>query len=283
MRYDVAIVGTGPAGLEAAITLKIRKKNIIVIGKKNSSGKVRSAEKIDNYLGIPAVSGDDLAKKMLDHAESMGVEITEGRVSMIYPYGEYFAIQSGEEIIEATSVILCAGVAPAKTIPGESEFLGRGVSYCATCDAAMYKDRKAVVVSYSPAFEEEAEFLRKYASEVIYVPVYDAGDLKIEGVEIFQGKPVEIKGAMKANTLVTDNGELQTDGVFVLRDQIAPSSMVPGLETEGSAVKCGRDMSTSIPGLFAAGDITGAPYQLIKASGEGLVAALSAVSYLNKA
>lgn len=283
MRYDVAIVGTGPAGLEAAITLKIRKKNIIVIGKKDSSGKVRSAEKIDNYLGIPAVSGDDLAKKMLDHAESMGVEITEGRVSMIYPYGEYFAIQSGEEIIEAASVILCAGVAPAKTIPGESEFLGRGVSYCATCDAAMYKDKKAVVVSYSPAFEEEAEFLRKYASEVIYVPVYDAGELKIEGVDIFIGKPVEIKGAMKANTLITDNGEIQTDGVFVLRDQIVPSSMVPGLETEGSAVKCGRDMSTSIPGLFAAGDITGAPYQLIKASGEGLVAALSAVSYLNKA
>ena len=283
MRYDVAIVGTGPAGLEAAITLKIRKKNIIVIGKKDSSGKVRSAEKIDNYLGIPAVSGDDLAKKMLDHAESMGVEITEGRVSMIYPYVEYFAIQSGEEIIEAASVILCAGVAPAKTIPGESEFLGRGVSYCATCDAAMYKDKKAVVVSYSPAFEEEAEFLRKYASEVIYVPVYDAGELKIEGVDIFKGKPVEIKGAMKANTLITDNGEIQTDGVFVLRDQIAPSSMVPGLETEGSAVKCGRDMSTSIPGLFAAGDITGAPYQLIKASGEGLVAALSAVSYLNKA
>jgi thioredoxin reductase (NADPH) len=283
MRYDVAIVGTGPAGLQAAITLKIRKKNIIVIGKKDSSGKVRSAEKIDNYLGIPAVSGDDLAKKMLDHAESMGVEITEGRVSMIYPYGEYFAIQSGEEIIEAASVILCAGVAPAKTIPGESEFLGRGVSYCATCDAAMYKDKKAVVVSYSPAFEEEAEFLRKYASEVIYVPVYDAGELKIEGVDIFKGKPVEIKGAMKANTLITDNGEIQTDGVFVLRDQIAPSSMVPGLETEGSAVKCGRDMSTSIPGLFAAGDITGAPYQLIKASGEGLVAALSAVSYLNKA
>lgn len=283
MRYDVAIVGTGPAGLEASITLKIRKKNIIVIGKKDSSGKVRSAEKIDNYLGIPAISGDDLAKKMLDHAESMGVEITEGRVSMIYPYGEYFAIQSGEEIIEAASVILCAGVAPAKTIPGESEFLGRGVSYCATCDAAMYKDKKAVVVSYSPAFEEEAEFLRKYASEVIYVPVYDAGELKIEGVDIFKGKPVEIKGAMKANTLITDNGEIQTDGVFVLRDQIAPSSMVPGLETEGSAVKCGRDMSTSIPGLFAAGDITGAPYQLIKASGEGLVAALSAVSYLNKA
>ncbi len=282
MRYDVAIVGTGPAGLEAAITLKIRKKNIIVIGKKDASSKVRSAERIDNYLGIPAVSGDDLAKKMLDHAESMGVEITEGRVSMIYPYGEYFAIQCGEEILEATSVILCAGVAPAKTIPGESEYLGRGVSYCATCDAAMYKDKKAVVVSYSSAFEEEAEFLRKYASEVIYVPVYDAGDLKIEGVTVEKANPVEIKGAMKAHTLVTDKGEIATDGVFVLRDQIAPSSMVPGLETEGSAVKCARDMSTSIPGLYAAGDITGAPYQLIKASGEGLTAALSAVSYLSR-
>ena len=282
MRYDVAIVGTGPAGLEAAITLKIRKKNIIVIGKKDASSKVRSAERIDNYLGIPAVSGDDLAKKMLDHAESMGVEITDGRVSMIYPYGEYFAIQCGEEILEATSVILCAGVAPAKTIPGESEYLGRGVSYCATCDAAMYKDKKAVVVSYSPAFEEEAEFLRKYASEVIYLPVYDAGDLKLEGVTVEKANPLEIKGAMKANTLVTDKGEIATDGVFVLRDQIAPSSMVPGLETEGSAVKCARDMSTSIPGLFAAGDITGAPYQLIKASGEGLTAALSAVSYLSR-
>ncbi len=282
MRYDVAIVGTGPAGLEAAITLKIRKKNIIVIGKKDASSKVRSAERIDNYLGIPAVSGDDLAKKMLDHAESMGVEITEGRVSMIYPYGEYFAIQCGEEIIEATSVILCAGVAPAKTIPGESDYLGRGVSYCATCDAAMYKDKKAVVVSYSPAFEEEAEFLRKYASEVIYLPVYDAGDLKLEGVTVEKANPLEIKGVMKANTLVTDKGEIATDGVFVLRDQIAPSSMVPGLETEGSAVKCARDMSTSIPGLFAAGDITGAPYQLIKASGEGLTAALSAVSYLSR-
>ena len=282
MRYDVAIVGTGPAGLEAAITLKIRKKNIIVIGKKDASSKVRSAERIDNYLGIPAVSGDDLAKKMLDHAESMGVEITDGRVSMIYPYGEYFAIQCGEEILEATSVILCAGVAPAKTIPGESEYLGRGVSYCATCDAAMYKDKKAVVVSYSPAFEEEAEFLRKYASEVIYLPVYDAGDLKLEGVTVEKANPLEIKGAMKANTLVTDKGEIATDGVFVLRDQIAPSSMVPGLETEGSAVKCARDMSTSIPGLFAAGDITGAPYQLIKASGEGLTAALSAASYLSR-
>ncbi len=282
MRYDVAIIGTGPAGLEAAITLKIRKKNIIVIGKKDSSSKVRSAERIDNYLGIPAVSGDDLAAKMLEHAESMGVEITDGRVSMIYPYGEYFAIQCGEEILEATSVILAAGVAPAKTIPGESDFLGRGVSYCATCDAAMYKDKKAVVVSYSAAFEEEAEFLRKYASEVIYIPVYDMETKEIEGTQIVKAKPVEIKGAMKANTLVTDNGEIATDGIFVLRDQIAPSSMVPGLETEGSSIKCSRDMSTSIPGLFAAGDITGAPYQLIKAAGEGLTAALSAVSYLAK-
>ena len=288
MRYDVAIIGTGPAGLEAAITLTIRKKNIILIGKKDSSDKVKSAEKIDNYLGIPAVSGEDLAKKMLDHAEGMGVKITEGRINMIYPYGEYFALQCGEDIIEASSVILCAGVAPAKTIPGEEDFLGRGVSYCATCDAAMYKDKKAIVVSYSDEFEEEAVFLKKYASEVVYIPMYEMGndgmaaEIRKEGsgISVETSKPAEIKGAMKANTLVTDNGEIQADGIFVLRDQIAPSSLVPGLETEGSAVKCERDMSTSIPGLFAAGDITGAPYQLIKASGEGLVAALSAVKFL---
>ena len=289
MRYDVAIIGTGPAGLEAAITLKIRKKNIILIGKKDASAKVRSAERIDNYLGIPAVSGDDLAKKMLDHAESMGVEITDGRVTLIYPYGEYFGIQSGEEIIEATSVILATGVAPAKTLPGENEFLGRGVSYCATCDAAMYKEKKAIVVSYSADYEEEAVFLKKYASEVVYIPMYEMGDTKEvaemraedSGISIVSEKPVEINGGFKADTLVTKTGEIKTDGIFVLRDQISAASLVPGLEMDGTAVKCSRDMSTSVKGLFVAGDIAGAPYQLIKAAGEGLTAALSAVKYLS--
>ena len=288
MRYDVAIIGTGPAGLEAAITLKIRKKNIILIGKKDSSSKVRSAEKIDNYLGIPAVSGDDLAAKMLDHAAQMGVEITDGRVTLIYPYGEFFGLQMGEDMIEATTVILATGVAPANTLPGENEFLGRGVSYCATCDAAMYKEKKAIVVSYSKDYEEEAVFLKKYASEVIYIPMYEFGDgkdaeeIKAEGsgITVKNTKPVEIKGAMKANTLVTEEGELQTDGIFILRDQISAASLVPGLETEGGNVKCAKDMSTNVPGLYVAGDIAGPPYQLIKASGEGLVAALSAVKYL---
>ncbi len=290
MRYDTAIIGTGPAGLEAAITLTIRKKNIILIGKKNSSGKVRSAEKIDNYLGIPAVSGDDLARKMLDHAASMGVEISEGRVTLIYPYGEYFGIQCGEDMIEATTVILATGVAPANTLPGENEFLGRGVSYCATCDAAMYKGKKAIVVSYSADYEEEALFLKKYASEVIYIPMYDFGDgkdaeeIKASDSEItvLKQKPAEIKGGLKANTLVTDQDTLGADGIFILRDQISAASLVPGLETEGGNVKCNRDMSTSVPGLYAAGDIAGAPYQLIKAAGEGLTAALSAVKYLNE-
>ena len=285
MRYDTAIIGTGPAGLEAAITLTIRKKYIILIGKKNSSNKVRSAEKIDNYLGIPAVSGDELARKMLDHAASMGVEITDGRVTLIYPYGEYFGIQCGEDMIEATTVILATGVAPANTLPGENEFLGRGVSYCATCDAAMYKGKKAIVVSYSADYEEEAVFLKKYADEVAYIPMY-AGDSEIAsvpGITVLNGKPLEIKGGFKANTLVTDQGEMQTDGIFILRDQISAASLVPGLETEGGNVKCSRDMSTSVPGLFAAGDIAGAPYQLIKAAGEGLTAALSAVKYLGAA
>ena len=290
MRYDTAIIGTGPAGLEAAITLTIRKKNIILIGKKNSSTKVRSAEKIDNYLGIPAVSGDDLAQKMLDHAASMGVEISEGRVTLIYPYGEYFVIQCGEDMIEATTVILATGVAPANTLPGENEFLGRGVSYCATCDAAMYKGKKAIVVSYSSDYEEEALFLKKYASEVIYIPMYDFGEGKDaeeikasdSGITVLKQKPAEIKGGFKADTLVTDQDILKADGIFILRDQISAASLVPGLETEGGNVKCNRDMSTSVPGLYAAGDIAGAPYQLIKAAGEGLTAALSAVKYLNE-
>jgi len=288
MRYDTAVIGTGPAGLEAAITLKVRNKNIIVLGSKASSEKVEKSHVIDNYLGIPHVKGSDLTKEFLSHASSMGVEITELRANTVYAMGDYFAIsasdENGEQMLEASTVILATGVVQTKALPGEDEFLGRGVSYCATCDAALYRGKSAVVVSYSDEYESEADFLAEMAEKVYYLPVYKAlaGEdiaFKHDNIEIIFGeKPVSIsQNEDKKMSLTTDKEQIVSDGIFILRSAVAPDKLVPGLETEGAHIKVDRKMATNLPGLFAAGDVTGTPYQLIKAAGEGNVAALSAV------
>ena len=281
-RYDIAIVGTGPAGLEAAITAKVRNKNIILFGSAASSEKVFKAHAVRNYLGLPEVTGENMQKAFLQHLEAMDIEITEAKAGLIYPMGDYFSIMSSKGNYEASSVIVAAGTAPAKTYPGENEYLGRGVSYCATCDAALYKGKKTAIIGFSPEEEAEADFMTEYASEVLYFPMYKE-EVKVRPeVKVIREKPVSIEGRLKVGKLVTDGGEYEVDGVFILRSSVAPSQLIPGLEMDGGHVKTDRRMATSIEGCFACGDITGPPYQYIKAAGEGNVAALSAVSWLDQ-
>ena len=280
-RYEVAIIGTGPAGLEAALTLKNRNKNFVLIGSRNLSNKVEKAHAIQNYLGLPNVSGKDMMKAFQDHIDSMGIKITEERVSAVYAMGEYFALQAGEGMIEAEAVILATGVVAGKTLPGEDALLGRGVSYCATCDAALYRGKNVIVIGYSAKEEEEAEFLSGMAAKVTYIPVYNEPVELPEKVSIVREKPVEIKAEGGVKKVVTDQGEYEADGIFVLRDAISPGQLVPGLETDGSHVTVDRKMCASLPGCFAAGDIVGTPYQYIKAAGEGNIAAISAAAYVD--
>jgi len=280
-RYEVAIIGTGPAGLEAALTLKNRNKNFVLIGSRNLSNKVEKAHAIQNYLGLPNVSGKDMMKAFQDHIDSMGIKITEERVSAVYAMGEYFALQAGEGMIEAEAVILATGVVAGKTLPGEDALLGRGVSYCATCDAALYRGKNVIVIGYSAKEEEEAEFLSGMAAKVTYIPMYNEPAELPEKVSIVRGKPVEIKAEGGVKKVVTDQGEYEADGIFVLRDAISPGQLVPGLETDGSHVVVDRKMCASLPGCFAAGDIVGTPYQYIKAAGEGNIAAISAAAYVD--
>lgn len=282
-RYDIAIIGTGPGGLEAAITAKIRNKNILLIGNKALSLKVEKAHTIKNYLGIPDAAGDKLSDAFKKHLIDMEIEISEDKISSVYAMGEYFALQGAEVMYEAESVILATGVVLGKPYPGEEKYLGRGVSYCATCDAPLYRGKTAAVIGYSPKEEAEALFLSEVCERVYYFPLYkEAVNLDKDNLEIRTDKPLEIKGEMTADTLVTADGELKVDGVFILRESVAPSQLVPGLETEDNHVKVNRKLETSIPGCFACGDITGTPYQYIKAAGEGNVAALSAVAYLDE-
>ena len=281
-RYDIAIIGTGPAGVSAALTAKNRSKSILLLGSRQMSEKVAKAHEIRNYPGLPFVKGEDLAAAFRNQLEQMEIPVTEQRIGAVYAMGDYFALQAGEEMLEARTVILATGVVMAKTLPGEEQYLGRGVSYCATCDAPLYRGRTAAVIGYSPREEAEAAFLAGVCSKVTYFPMYkDETDLP-DSVEVIRETPEEILKRETGLAVKTAAGEYATDGVFVLREAVAPSQLVPGLETDGAHVKVNRRMETNLPGLFACGDLTGTPYQYVKAAGEGNVAAISAAAYIDK-
>ena len=284
-RYDIAIVGTGPGGLEAAITAKIRNKDIILFGNKNLSLKITKATEINNYLGFPDITGEELAKAYDNHLQKMNIDINASRINTIYAMGDYFALQSAEEMFEAKSVIISTGVVTGKTLPGEKENLGRGVSYCATCDAALYKGKEAIVIGYSPKEEEEVIFLAERAEKVTYIAMYKNVLFLADNIEVVEGRfPRKIIKNEDRITLVTNKESYEADGIFILRDAVSPDKLVPGLLIEDGHIVVDRAMRTNIEGVFACGDVTGKPYQYIKAAGEGNVAALSAVSYLvNKA
>ena len=184
-------------------------------------------------------------------------------------------------MFEAKSVIISTGVVTGKTLPGENENLGRGVSYCATCDAALYKGKEAIVIGYNPKEEQEVIFLAERAEKVTYIALYKNVSFLADNIEIIEDNiPKEIVKDGDKVTLVTNKGSYQADGIFILRDAMSPDKLVPGLEINEGHIVVDRTMSTNIEGVFACGDITGKPYQYMKAAGEGNVAALSAVSYL---
>ena len=282
MRYDIAVIGTGPGGLEAAVTAVIRNKTVLLLGSKDLSRKLTRAHEIQNYLGFPAVRGEDLAAAFQAHLDRMGIGITEERVSAVYAMGDYFALQAGEGMEEASAVILATGVVAGKPLPGEEENLGHGVSYCATCDAALVRGKKVAVVGYSASEEAEAAFLSEICPEVLYFPMYAAAGEMPANVTVIPEKVTALESRDGSMLVRTAETEYSVHAVFVLRDAVAPGQLVPGLETEGPHVKVNRLMETSIPGLFACGDLTGKPYQYIKAAGEGNIAALSAVNYLDQ-
>ena len=281
-RYDLAIIGSGPAGLSAALNARIRKKGFIIFGTKELSGKLTKAEKINNYLGFYGKGGKEIRDEFMNHLESMDIKITEEKINNIYAMGDYYSLMSNDKIYEASAVILATGVNFGKPFKGEEEYLGKGVGYCATCDAPLYKDKVVTIIAYNKHDEDEANFISTIASKVYYIPMYKEDVEVDDAIEIINDIPLEIQGSIKAEKLVLKNSEIDTDGIFILRDSISPGQLVPGLEMDGNHVKVDRKMQTNLKGCFAAGDIVGTPYQYIKSAGEGNIAALSAVSYIDE-
>ncbi|MDO5038913.1 NAD(P)/FAD-dependent oxidoreductase [Clostridium sp.] len=280
-RYDIAIIGSGPAGLSAALNAKIRNKSFIIFGNDNLSDKLEKAPKVNNYLGFSKGTGKDLLNEFKNHLEKMEISITNERVNNIYAMGDYFTLMVNQKMYEAKSIILATGIEYTKPLKGETEFLGRGVGYCATCDAPLYKGKKVTIISYTKEGEEEANFVSELASEVFFIPMYKGEYNLNDNITIVDDRPVEIVGDNKVSKVILNGDkEIETDGVFVLKNAVPPAQLVPGLEIEDGHIKVDRLMKTNIKGCFAAGDCVGKPYQYIKSAGEGNIAALSAAAYL---
>ncbi|MDO4521946.1 MAG: NAD(P)/FAD-dependent oxidoreductase [Eubacteriales bacterium] len=279
-RADIAIIGSGPAGISAAITAKVRNKNILLFGSGGLSEKLRKAHGIRNYPGLPDISGADLADAFQEHLDALEIPMLQEQVTNIYAMGDYFAIQTSAGMYEASTVILGAGVVQGKPLPGEDEYLGRGVSYCATCDANFYKDGTVAVLGYNDEAVSETEFLASVCKKVYYIPGKGNPEFEAENIEVVHERPKAVLGALKVNALQTEQREIPVDGVFILKDAISPDKLVPGLEIDGAHVVVNLQMETNLPGFFACGDVAGKPYQYVKAAGQGNIAALSAVAYL---
>lgn len=280
-RYDIAIIGSGPAGLSAALNAKIRKKKFIIFGNKELTTKLTKAHEINNYLGFYGKSGKEIQEEFSNHLKAMDINITEERINNVYAMGDYFALMVNEKMYEATSVILATGVQYGKLFDGEEKLLGKGVGYCATCDAPLYKNKVVTIVAYNKYEEEEANFIASIASKVYYIPMYKEEVEVDSSIEVINDTPVGIIGEEKVDKLMLRNSEIDTDGIFILRDSISPGQLVPGLKIVDNHIEVDRLMKTNINGCFAAGDVVGKPYQYIKAAGEGNIAGLSAASYVD--
>lgn len=282
MIYDSAIIGTGPAGVSAALTLKANNKNFIWIGSKTYSDKVGKAERIANYPGLPMVTGQQMNEVFSRQCEELGIEITDRMVTSVIDMGDHYAIMAGQDFYETNTIIFAIGINVVGTIKNEPELLGKGVSYCATCDGNLYKGKTIAVLSTSKRFEHEVKFLSDIASKVYFLPLYKDCAIQSENVVVLNERIVELKSEDdRLSAIVLKSGEtIPVNGIFCLRDNVSLSTLLPELKTENGHITVNRAMETNLPGCFAAGDCTGRPYQYVKAAGEGNVAAHSVIAYL---
>ena len=282
--YDVIVVGSGPAGISAAINVANRKRTVAVMAGRAPFGRIRKAHSISNYPGFTFASGEELAAAFMRHLGEFDVPLLEEKVSKIIRAEGEFVVFSEREVYHAGAVVLATGVYCEAEIEGEEELVGQGVSYCVTCDGRLFAGRRAAFIGYTPQGEEEASALAEdYGVEVTYVPLYQ-GDYRLPGgVRVLPGaRPTRLARVDDQIRVSLPGADLQVDAVFIYKNCVSPRTLLEGLASDGRHVTVGRHMETDVPGVFAAGDCTGEPYQTAKAVGEGQVAALQAVRFLRK-
>lgn len=278
---DCIIIGSGLAGISAALTLKANGKSFLLFGSPDLSEKIEKAESIRNYPGFIGGSGKAFSELLKGQLQAEKIEVLDEKVGGVYALKDKFTVntQNGK-LYESRAVILACGVESVKQIEGEEEFTGRGVSYCATCDGFLYKGKTIAVLCTTKRLEHEIGYLADFAQKVYVLPMYKGVEIERENVELIRKMPTKIEGAKRVERIVFADRELAVDGVFMLRESVSPAVLVGGLQTEKGHVVVGRDMSTNLKGLYAAGDCTGRPYQYAKAAGEGNIAAHSVSEFL---
>lgn len=279
---DIAIIGAGPAGLSAAINSVRRNKKTVIFGNKPESSYLYKAEKIDNYLGMPNMSGKQMLDNFYRHSLDMGVEIYSKKVQEIFPMDGYYTINADNEFYDVSKIIIAIGIPKSKYIDGEQHYIGKGVSYCATCDGPIYKNKKVAVIGDTVEAEEDVQYLSEICNRVFYLPNYKFSGNLNSNVELLNGKATKIYGNDTVSSIKIDNIDIDIDGVFFIRESTPITKLISGLEMENNYIKVNRNMETNIDGIYAAGDCTGKPLQLSKAVGEGLIAAQNAVQKLYK-
>lgn len=292
--YDIVIVGGGVAGITAAIFAARRQLKTAILFQQ-PGGQLPNVLEIENWPGEEHINGADLANKLLKHLNNYQVEIKYVMAEMISKEGSAFLIKTGNEEINAKSLILAYGKSPSKlNVKGEEDFIGRGVSYCVNCDGQFFRNKIVAVVGGGNSALEAALTMAEIASKVYIMHRRDSfrGDevlidkvLNHDRIEaILNDEIVEIKGENTVKSILTQEGKnIILDGVFVEVGHVADDSIIRGVvnTTESKHVITDKYQATSCPGIFAAGDITDLDHkQLIIASGQGACAALSAVKYL---
>ncbi len=300
--HDLIIIGSGPAGLSAAVYAKRAGLDTLVLEKNPmSGGQVLNTYEVDNYLGMPGINGFDMGMQFREHADKLGVEFKECLVCSIEDAGEkkVISVDDGGRL-EAKAVILATGAVHASLcVPGEERFTGKGVSYCATCDGAFYRGKRAAVVGGGDVALEDAIYLARMCEKVYLLHRRDElrgadilqRELKaLPNVEILYSHVVEeIQGEDSVERLLVKNLKteesfaLEASGVFVavgirpVTELVAPFDICD----EGGYVAAGEDCATKTQGLFAAGDVRKKPLrQIVTAVADGANAAMSAAAYV---
>ena len=294
MDADVVIIGAGPAGIQAAIHAARKKAVTVLVGKTGNSAMYGT--ELENYFGLQKVqSGTDVLSNGIEQAKSFGCTVFDMNVMSLSKEGDLFkaSLEDGS-IVSARALIIATGIARVRLgVPGEREFAnGKGVSYCATCDCNFYRQKTVALVGGQAEAVSDAEFMTRYASKVYLIsPEFDTSPVLLEaaekaGVIMIDAAVTEILGEGKVNAVKLSNGKtVELDGVFIelggksSADLAMEIDLMPEID---DTLKVDRNCATSVPGVFACGDITGKPWQVAKAVGEGCIAGLSAVEYAKK-
>lgn len=301
--YDVIIIGAGPAGMTAAVYASRANMSTLMIERGVPGGQMTNTEEIENYPGYDSILGPELSNKMFEHAKKFGAEYAYGDIKQIIDGEEYKTVDAGTKQFKARSIIIATGAQFKKLgVPGESEFGGRGVSYCAVCDGAFFKGRELVVVGGGDSAVEEGVYLTRFASKVTIVHRRD----KLRAQKILQqrafenekidfiwnhtvkeihGKDGKVNAVTLVNTVTGEEKEFKTDGVFVYIGMVPLTKPFENLNitNEAGYIVTNELMETSVPGVFAAGDVREKNLrQIVTATGDGSIAAQSAQRYVEE-